>query len=198
MTPVWIVAFTGLSLLVALTVLALVGTLRRISSVLEQAEEYLRTFSPQLRGLPPGAPVPEFEAETEEGARFSAADLQGTASVVLFLSSGCPPCRMLAAELSPSAVGELSSELHIVLTHRSEADELGLAEKLSVIYQDNRELSRAFQSNATPHAFAVDASGTVVASGTPSSLSQLREIAESVIQRHDGRRRPTAKATTGT
>lgn len=51
-------------------------------------------------GLPLRQPIPEFEGQARaDGRRITSAELAGQASVLLFLSAGCPSCRETVPEL---------------------------------------------------------------------------------------------------
>jgi peroxiredoxin len=171
----WVVAFVVLWLVVLVEAVLLLGTLRRISPILEQAESRLLApdaldFKPG--GLPPGTPVPEFSVTGATGGQVTRDDLLGESTILLFLSSDCPPCRLLSTELADL---ETAAQLGVRVVAVVDSEEKGgrFAERLTrsgiVIYQSDRELSSAFASSATPHAFGINADGVVVGSGTPSA-----------------------------
>ena len=177
MSGAWIAAFAALCVIVVLLVLVVLGTLRRVSAVLEHAEERLRAGSLTFGGLSAGDPAPDFEARTEDGSKFTGSDLNSAPSIVLFLSGGCPPCRALAAELAQNENPDsLGAELHVVLNDPGELVDLGLPASVHVIYQAQSAVSHAFQTAGTPQAVAI-ADGIVVASGIANSLANLRDLA---------------------
>jgi len=57
-----------------------------------------------------------------------------------------------------------------------EAQSLGLSALPDVLIQPENELSIAFRTSTTPHAFAVGIDGTIIATSTPNSLDQLQEL----------------------
>lgn len=185
MSTPWLIAFLALWAVVLIEGMLVLGTFRRVAVVLEAAEGRLRELpAPGPGGLPIGAAVPPFAASTANGSAFSDADLRGKISLVLFLSSGCPPCGVLADELS-DAEAIPGTRLLVVLNDRSECLELGLSSALPIAYQRNGEVSRAFQTTATPHAFLVDSRGVILASGTPNSRKALRDLVEESLEGGD-------------
>ncbi len=78
---------------------------------------------------------------------------------------------------------ELSIPSYVVVTSHSEVHSLGLEEVENVLVQRERELSIAFMTSTTPHAFAIDRSGMIVANSTPNTLSQLQELAQPAVTR---------------
>lgn len=187
MSAAWIAAFVALAALSVLTALVVIGTLRRVSVVPQQAESRLRELPSDFGpgGLPTGMFIPDFEAVTGEGARFTSADLRGIPSVLVFLSSGCAPCRTLAAELEDATAARLGVRLLIVLRDSSERRDLGLDSTLEFVFQSDGAVSRAFATSATPHAFVIDPTGIVVASGTPNSVRGLEELVDHIQEGGD-------------
>jgi hypothetical protein len=180
MSTPWLVAYVVLAAVVVLAVLVLVGTLRRIGAVLEGAEAALRDSaqqpSPGPGGLRPGTPLPSFRVARFNGPGFvSSGDLQGSSAVVLFLSSTCPACAGLARELRRKTP-RLGVPLYVVFGSASEVRATGLEKLEHVLVQDRSELSGAFETSTTPHAFAIDAVGVVVAATTPNTFSQLNDF----------------------
>lgn len=123
MSAPWIAAFAALSTLVGLIVVVLLGFLRRASAVLEEAEARLSAFTTHatLGGAAPGTQVPEFTLEDAYGGSVSSAELLSSGAVVLFMESGCGPCRSLAASLSSRAY-EAEVPLYVILDDSPEND----------------------------------------------------------------------------
>jgi thiol-disulfide isomerase/thioredoxin len=104
--------------------------------------------------------------------------LRGEPSLVLFLSSTCAPCKELARQLRrPVAAETVGARLVVVVRDEHEAHALELT-GVEVVYQPDFALSRAFETSATPHAFAIDADGIVAGSSTPNTLGRLRELGD--------------------
>lgn len=178
MSTPWIAAFVLLALVVALVAFLVVGMLRRIALVLEQAESRLRQLPSDFGpgGLAVGAPIADFVAETEAGIPFTASDLRGGPALVVFLSSGCAPCLTLARDLERADAERLGARLFAVLHDPSERLELGLSSAVRVLYQRDGAISQAFETSATPHTFVLDSAGRVVATGTPNSFEGLKRL----------------------
>lgn len=176
MSSGWIAAFVALWVIVLVLGLALLGVLRRIGNVLERAEAGL---SGALRppGLEPGSPVPAFEGIDDDGATFGPVDLYGRRSLLVFLSADCPPCRLLADELRKVGADHLGAEAIVVVDDSPPGREFAAGLPLRVVYQQARGISAAFQSTATPHAFAIDERGVVVDADAPNTLAVLALLA---------------------
>jgi malonyl CoA-acyl carrier protein transacylase len=127
-------------------------------------------------------------AHRRGGGAFTAADLRGDNAVLVFLGADCPPCRALADDLRAARPPYLPSTLVLVVDEGREATAVIEGIDTEVIYQHGREVSQAFNSSATPHAFVIDRGGTVVATGTPNTLSALRELVVSLKREEVSRR----------
>lgn len=184
MSAPWIIAFGLLTLGVLVTAALVLGTLRQVSGVLEQAEVRLRDVvvmgGAGPGGLEPGASLPTFRAETLDRDLVTEADLRGVPAVLLFLSSDCPPCRALAHELQRRR--DVGISLYVVLDGIDDARELRLIGLENILLQGDGQLSQAFKTRATPHAFVFDAAGALVAAGTPNTFDHLRNLARGVLE----------------
>jgi AhpC/TSA family len=179
----WIVAFGVLATCVLLTSVVLLGTLRRINGVLEQAEARLADM-PATRGpggLEPGSLLPAFAVQRFRGGVVTDGDLRGSPAVLLFLSSSCPACSALIRDLKRDAAG-IPVPVYIVAKDERDVNSLGLEELANVLIQPNHELAIAFRTSTTPHAFAIDRTGTIIAADTPNRLGQLRELVRPVLR----------------
>jgi hypothetical protein len=168
------VAFLGLSALVGLIGFLILGLMRRVVLLLEALED--RAGSQIHGGLPSGSRVPAFEVLDGDGSLISSAELLHEPVVVLLVSSSCSPCLDLAAELRG-----LRSPLPIpLIVIRDGHDQPNGFDGLG--HQVLRDVSafRAFANSATPFGYAVDADGTVAASGVTSTSEALLELAESL------------------
>jgi thiol-disulfide isomerase/thioredoxin len=175
-TP-WIVAFVALCAFVAVLAVIVVGSLRRIAVVLEQAESALRVREGRgPGGLEPGTQVPEFEGVLLDGARFTSASVAGAPSVIVFLGPNCPACHTLEADLAANDLPDVGARVVAVVSDLDYAERLGALENLEVVVQTDRSIADAFESKATPHAFAVDGDGVVRATATPNSVERLKEL----------------------
>jgi hypothetical protein len=168
------VAFLGLSALVGLIGFLILGLMRRVVLLLEALEG--RTGSQTHAGLPIGSRVPAFEVLDDGGRLLSSAQLLHEPVVVLLVSPGCSPCLDLAAELR-----DLGSPLPIpLIVIRDGHDQPHAFDGLG--HQVLRDVSafRAFANSATPFGYAVNADGTVAASGVTGTSEALVELAETL------------------
>jgi hypothetical protein len=120
-------------------------------------------------------PLPEFRAQRLHGGWVTDEDVRGSPALILFLSVNCPPCRLLARELRRRH--ELGVPLYIALNEPSDAKQLRLEALDDALTQAHGDLGQAFRTSTTPHAFAFDSKGTVVATGTPNTVKGLVELA---------------------
>jgi glutaredoxin-related protein len=185
MTAPWIVVLCLLSTCVLLTALVVLGALRRISAVLEQAEARLRDLpaaaSAGPGGLVLGATLPAFEADRLGGGDpLTDAELRGSPATILFLSASCPPCATLARDLRRHP--NRGESVYVVVSEANDAKELRLTEAQPVLIQRNGQLSEAFKATATPHAFVFNSAGILVAAGTPNSGAALRRLAAPALE----------------
>lgn len=181
MTGPWMATIVGLWVVVVLLALLVAGLLRRLSSILERAENTSDVHKPiQITGLRPGAHVPEFTVESIDGHTTSPLrELAGRSVVFLLLSSGCAPCRQLAHEIEQTQVSTYPIELYVVLDEWEDwAPQPG--SHMHVARQAGETASSALMSNAFPQAFLVDRQGDLLASVIPGSVNDLHDL----IHRH--------------
>jgi hypothetical protein len=173
------------------------GTLRRITAVLEQSEARLREAGisgPGPGGLEPGSRLPTFSVRRYRGGWLTDKDIRGDPALIVLISAACPACSRLLRELKRDAT-TLPLAVYVVAENDDEVHSLGLQDVPNVVVQPRREVSIALRTSTTPHAFAVDGSGTIVASSTPNTLDQLRELVEPALaQGGDAPSREHAKA----
>lgn len=183
MSAPWIVAFLSLSGIVLLLAVTLLGLLRRVTGVLERTEARLAEAPAQLGGgAAPGTKIPAFEVLSAEGKPVSSSELFSRPAVALFLSAGCQPCRKLVAELTAGDASLSGVPLLAFIEDTAAAREFPLAPELSVFYQRQQAAAAAFQSTATPQAFAVDAGEIVYERTVPGSRRHLLELATRLRQ----------------
>lgn len=179
MSSIWIAAFAALCTVVVVLALIVLGTLRRLLPVIEQAEAALAARTSH-GGLERGALVPAFAADEIRGSVFTEADLEGERSVVLFLSPSCKACEGLVADLKAGSVPDLGAPLVVLSDDRRQADEFVVTPAVTVVVQNERSVADVFDSNVTPHAFVIGARREVEASGITSDWKSLRRLLEEV------------------
>lgn len=192
MSDPWIAAFAVLTIAVIVLGLIVLGVVRRSIVVLEDAEAALHTFMPgEPRGLTAGTPVPDFATDAVGAASFGLTDLRGERSIVLFLSPGCSPCHALVAEMRESSPALDRAQLVVVVEATPEGRRLADSLLARVVFEQG-EVSRAFETVSTPHAFAVDERGVVVGAFVPNTTDQLVELSERVWEEGGDPRPETA------
>lgn len=178
MSGPWIAAFVVLALaVVAVGVLAL-GLLRRSASVLEALEASRAGALAGPSGLPPGTRVPTFAGVDRSGAVVTRDELARGASVFLFLTPTCAPCRTLADELARRAPVHLGVPLVVVVQSSPDRDPGLPATTDAVVFDPDASIGRAFDVNGYPYALAVDDDGVVTGGKVPGSVSDLRALAD--------------------
>lgn len=188
MTTAWTIAFILLSICILCVALIVLGVLRRVSLVLEQAEARLgdafATGAGGPGGLAIGSALPSFEVQRVGGGIVTDRDLRGRAATILFLTASCPPCEVVARDLR--RIANSAIPIYIVANHLADVEALRLGSDQSVLIQTEGQLSAAFETSATPHAFVFGSDGLLKASGTPNSGSALRRLQESVSVEEGG------------
>lgn len=177
MNGLWIGAFIALWALVVVVGLLLLGTLRRITPVLERAEESFQTASSiSFGGLAVGARVPSFAATTVSGESFNDADLLGTKTVVLFLGPSCRACERFVKDLGAGRAPHIAAQLVVVTDDAESASALARATEVTVLVDHDRALAEAFDARLVPRAFVVDGRGSVLAEGRPNEWDELERL----------------------
>ena len=175
MTAAWIAAFAALWIVVVLTVAVVLGLLRRVNTVLDAAEKRLAEsmVGPGAGGAPPGTTITPFEAALN-GATVSSQQL--FPGVFVFMSTGCEPCKRLARELGKIGERVDNVPIYVVFEDTPLAREFPLPANVRVLYQRQGVVSAAFDSTATPQAFAVDEAAVVVERTIPGTAKDVREL----------------------
>jgi hypothetical protein len=193
-TTPWITAFVILSGVVVVNTLALIGVLRRGLHVLEEAYQTLNqdAMHSRITSVRPGTRIPEFTVRSGDGAEVSSKTIFQEPAVLVFVDGDCKPCEALLNDLRTRRNNDKTP---IVVVSASVSIRADLP--VPLFYQAERAASRALESNAMPHAFAIAAGGLVLESAVPSSLDDLHGLAErweEVMGKHhsaeqfDGRR----------
>jgi peroxiredoxin len=177
MTSAWIAAYAALALLVALLTVLVLGLIRRSALLIERVEARLaHADDTEIGGLATGEVVPGFSARTVDGEVVTNHDLDGSLSIVLFLSASCVACRKLNDDLVSGSAPQLGARLVVVTDDPHQARAFAEASHVEVLLRGDGAVARAFESFATPQAFVLDESRRVLASGTPNEWEQLRQL----------------------
>ncbi len=202
MSTGWQIAFAVQSLAIVVLGVLLLGLLRRLTPTLEAAVAGGRHDSDSNittpHGLQPGAVPEPFTLTDAAGTAFTLPDvLAASGTLVLFLSAHCAPCVTLAAELM--TVGRPPRDTALVVIEQQGEPPASLAgiSWLRTYRDDGRySVATAFQTNATPHAFLLDAAGAVRRNFIPTSAEQLVDVLRSAslatpTDSHDHHHQPT-------
>jgi hypothetical protein len=175
-TGPWIAAFVALSVVVLLMGIAVLGSLRRLLPILETAQTHrhdpLANQGPG--GLPRGQKVPSFQVVHPSGSPVDSIELEGRPTIYLFLSESCHPCHTLLAEIKHADELGMAVDLVALVDDSVETPKLSFPPGINVFYDRDRAAWQAFQANAFPSAFAVDATGRVVDGAICGTLEELR------------------------
>ena len=128
-----------------------------------------------------GDPAPGLELAALDGARFTLADLQGSAASVVFWNPSCGFCREMHDQLRDYTAGLNGAQSALVIASSGTPEET-LAEDFSsrVVLDDERRLADAFGARGTPMAVSLAPDGTVaseVAAGAEAVLDLLEDEA---------------------
>lgn len=181
MTGPWIAVLVVQGLVTVLLVLVVLGLLRRITPVLQRAEELMQQTMPMTPGgLPIGSKVPVFKARTAAGLEVSSEELLEEMTLLLFADASCPGCRDLLADLT-SQRADLDPMRLCVVTSRIEDTHRAVGALGATLLEDvDGEVIQALRATAAPMVCAISADHVVLGSTMPSTLEDLREFAESI------------------
>lgn len=175
----WIVAFCGLWLVVLAVALVVLGFLRRVTNVLEQAEAALAGAEHVHHGVPPGTTLPEFAVRNASGQKVSSRELFAEPAIVVFMAPGCAPCAQLAERLEPAGTTIDGVPLFVIVPDTDDGHALLPGSSLIVLYEDG-SASRAFSNRATPQGYAVSRGGLVHELAGPNTRAEYQRVAASV------------------
>jgi peroxiredoxin len=133
-------------------------------------------------GLAVAAPLPDFDARTETGRRWSSRTLRGTAALIVAWSPTCRYCASIADDLAAVAPGLDDAGVELVLlatgdarANRAMLDESRLSARLVL---DDEGRAEAFAGLGTPVAYLIDTDGRVarpLALGAPAVVALARD-----------------------
>lgn len=180
MSTLWVALFVVLAASVVFVGFVVIGLLRRVVPLIEDARTVLddASFRAHVLGVPAGAVVPAFMAARASGGMFTDAELRGSGSVILFLDSGCAFCGPLFQDLETGFAPSLGRRLVVVTSSEDDARRLAArdSEGVTILVQRSRAIARLFETARTPHAFVLDPNLKVLSSGSPSGWRDLQEI----------------------
>lgn len=179
----WMVLVAAMWLLVILMAVILLGLLRRVVTL----ESLLKSGGGATQRIDPMSAVPPVGATLPLSDTLLAPASERGNTAVLFLGSGCQPCRSLAKELAASLADPsvepvvADGDELVVVTDPAGADMFAGIGRLLI--DENRELRRALGVVATPMAFGVDQAGVVCAADFVPDVDYVRELLASCDRR---------------
>lgn len=196
MTAPWIAAFIALWLFVVLLALLVLGTLRRLAPLIEEAGTALSWAAKSGRGggIPVGREVPSFTVATLEGDVLSDRDLSRTPSILLFIGHSCRACERLVTDLEAGSTPDLGAQLVVATEDSQFARSIPPRPDIAVVADGSRTLARVFENDRTPQAFVIGEDGRVIQSGSPNDWDGLRNLIENAMKGGDERVELTAAA----
>lgn len=174
MSPVLLPAFVALWIVVLFQGLIALGLVRTLGEIRAAAAA---GRLPQR--LPVGARAPRLEGiDVRTGAATDSADLAGRELVVLFLSTTCPDCRLLADGTASLAPEPHQSRLAVCHGSAARAREFAnvLAADVTLLADPEGAIFASFGIGSTPSAVVVDELGIVRGSGGPHHSGELAEL----------------------
>ena len=131
-----------------------------------------------MRGLPVGAPAPDFALKTLEGAERTLADYRGEPFVLAFFSDGCGYCKAMAPTIGE--LPEKGRQLVLVSHGNEEAHKKMAAENgwhSDVMVEPEYDVMSAYMAMGTPSGYLIDGEGRIaseVALGADPVLDLLK------------------------
>jgi methylamine dehydrogenase accessory protein MauD len=169
MTPLWLLSYMALWLVVLLLGFLLLGALRALG-LLRWRLEQLEAITPShvgRSGLKPGKKAPDFTLPCASGGEVSLHDFAGRRVFLVFTMSGCKPCHRIIPELNKlQRRGDV--QVLVVNNGEPEATRRWAGETSAcfpVLAQQQFSLSKRYEMYATPFAFLIDERGVIASRG---------------------------------
>lgn len=124
--------------------------------------------------LKPGEPAPDFKSETLSGAPVTLSSYAGRATVFLFVSPTCAPCRAALPQYEAALPHAQRSGTELVLVSTADAastrafvEEFNISIPVLVAPRSDNPFTSDYKSLGTPSYCAIDAEGRVRSAGYP-------------------------------
>jgi len=166
----WVIIVLGFWL--GYRLLAQNGVILAKIDALEAVSENLGAPGPQAhvtapRGLDAGVTAPAFELPELHGGRVSLEQFRGRRVLLVFFSSQCVYCELMAPELGRLTLdGRHGRPLPLVLTAAKAEEMRPFAAKhgirCSILLQEQGEIAKAYKATATPSGYLIDEEGTLI------------------------------------
>lgn len=187
----WVVAYAVLAALVMITVVVCIGLTRRLAPFFDAVTAGASLGLPGAEmapgGLAVGAAIPPFVADEVGRGRLALERVRDEGDVVLLARSGCSPCQTVLMSLAGSADSWVHERVVVVVPSGDDLSALELRDsRLRVAVDESGSTFSAFATSATPYAFAVGRDGHVLGRAIPTSVLDLRLLAEMAADRTEG------------
>jgi methylamine dehydrogenase accessory protein MauD len=169
MNAIWVTAFVALWLLTLFIGFVLIGALRTLAVVQWRLENLIAVMPSRVgrAGLKLGKKAPDFTLPNMNGQRVSLHDFAGKKLLLVFMQPGCGPCNGVVSDLSAF---QEKKPISILVVQKGNADEVRKwahekEVRFPVALQEKDEISRKYETFATPFAFLVNESGIIESKG---------------------------------
>jgi hypothetical protein len=178
---------------------ALAGAVRELAALRDRVAALEAETSGTVHladGLPVGSVAPAWRLTGRDGCEIASASMRGVRHVVLFADADCRACDELVPQVIEAASRDLM--LPTVVVGRGDATATpgaweARAGRVVVGVESGIEVSEAFRTDVSPHAFVIDEGGSVAAQGGPLTMDDVR----SLIAEAEGLRIVTGGAADG-
>jgi hypothetical protein len=160
---------------------ALAGAVRELAALRGRVEALEDETGPVhlADGLPVGAAAPSWQLASRDGAAVSSSAMRGKRHLVLFADAECRACDALVPEVIEAAASDRLVPVAIVgrgTASATPAAWVPVDGRVIVGVEQGVEVSEAFRTEVSPHAFVVDEGGFVAAQGGPLTLDDVRAL----------------------
>ncbi len=164
--------------------LSLAGAVRELASLRARVAALEEDAAGPVRladGLAVGTPAPAWSVATTGGGDASSASMRGARHLILFADAECRACD----DLVPAVVEAASNDRlpPTVVVGGGDATSIPTAWRSAsgpgtviVGVEREQEVSNAFGTEVSPHAFVVDEGGFIAAQGGPLTLDDVHEL----------------------
>ena len=176
MTAVGWVALAVLAAAVVWLVFAMIGLLREVAALRTELRAFTQAPIELAGGLPIGSASPAWTLETADGAVTSSA-VAGERHLVLFADSDCRSCDDLVPDVVHAAGAGALPPVVVVAREGSTLPATWEGPRVVAGREHEHEVSDAFRVDVSPHVFALDEEGAVVAQGGAVTLADVEALA---------------------
>jgi peroxiredoxin len=173
----------------------------RMTELEEQVDQLLDAPAgrPQVRGIDPGTPLPDFSLTSLDGQRVGLDTFAGRRALLVHWDPGCGFCRQIAPQLAELAGGLAAQQTELVLVSHGDEEAnraLAAAHRLeaTTLLQREDERAVAFDGLGTPCAYLVDERGRVAKPLAVGANEVPRLAAHAAARKALGTERPLSES----